>query len=115
MASVASTWPILPGKLAAWRRLAAEMQGARREEYAASAQRLGATACRLYYQQTPQADLAVVYFEGADIGRFFQGMATSQDPYDVWFREQMLDIHGWDVTQPLPGPLPALVFEWQGR
>ena len=65
------------------------------------------------YQQTPQDDFAVVYLEAADLGRMFQGMATSQDPYDVWFRQQMLDIHGWDVTRPLPGPLPELVFEWQ--
>jgi hypothetical protein len=114
MASIATAWPILPGKLETWRRFCAELQGARREEYAASSRRLGATTCRIYYQQTPQDDLAVVYLEAADLGRMFQGMATSQDPYDVWFRQQMLDIHGWDVTQPLPGPLPELVFERQG-
>ncbi|MDQ6694316.1 MAG: hypothetical protein M3014_07820, partial [Chloroflexota bacterium] len=113
MESIASVWPILPGKLDAWRRFADEMQGARREEYDASSRRLGTTICRMYHQQTPQGDLAVVYLEAADMGRLFQGMATSQDPYDVWFREQVMDIHGWDVTQPMPGPLPEMVFEWQ--
>ena len=115
MASIAIAWPVLPGTLEAWRQLCAALQGARREEYAASSRRMGTIACRLYYQQTPDADLVISYLEAADLGRLFADMATSQEPHDVWFRAQMLDIHGWDMTQPPAGPLPELVFEWQDR
>ena len=115
MASIAIAWPVLPGKLKTWRQLCAALQGERREEYAASSRRLGTITCRLFYQQTPDADLVISYLEAADLGRLFAGMATSQDPYDVWFRAQMLDIHGWDMTQPPAGPLPELVLEWQDR
>jgi len=114
MASITIAAPILPGKLETWQHFCAELQGPRREEYAASSRRLGVTACRLYYQQTPHADLVIAYLAADDLAPMFQGMATSQDPYDVWFREQMVDIHGWDVTQPPPGPQPELRFEWQG-
>lgn len=115
MASIAIAWPVLPGKLEAWRQLCAVLQGARREEYAASARRQGSSTCRLYYQQTPDADLVISYLEAADLGHMFGVMATSQDPYDVWFRAQMLEIHGWDVTRPPAGPLPELVLDWQDR
>ena len=53
MASIATSWPILPGKLETWRRFCAELQGARREEYAASSRRLGVTTCRIYVPADP--------------------------------------------------------------
>ncbi len=112
---IASATPILPGKLEAWRRFAQDMQGARREEHQASRRRLGITTERAYYQPTPQGDLAIVYLEADDLGRVFQGLATSQDPFDVWFKQQVLDIHGVDYNQPLPGPLPEQVLDWEAR
>lgn len=115
MASIASATPILPGRLEAWRRFAQDMQGAWREEHQASRRHLGITTERAYYQQTAQGDPAIVYLEADDIGRVFQGMATSQEPFDVWFREQVLEIHGWDLTQPAPEPPPEVVLDWQAR
>jgi len=113
MASIASAIPILPGKLEAWRQFVAEMHGPRRMEHAASRRRLGITTERAYLQQTPQGEFAVVFFEAPDVGQMMQGFATSQEPFDIWFREQVLDVHGWDMTQPPPGPLPELVIDWQ--
>ena len=37
-------------------------------------------------------------------------MATSQHPFDVWFRQVLLDTTGTDLTQP--GPPPEQVLEW---
>ena len=111
MASIAMVLPILPGKLEAWRRFCAEFQGARREEYVASRRRMAVTTERADYQQTPQGDLAVVYFEATDIGQVLEAFGSSQEPFDVWFREQVVDVHGVDLSQPLPGPLPELVVD----
>ncbi len=82
-------------------------------EHAASRRRLGITTERAYLQQTPQGEFAVVYIEALDIGQVMQSFSTSQEPFDIWFREQVLDVHGWDMTQPPPGPLPELVIDWQ--
>jgi len=40
-------------------------------------------------------------------------MGMSQEPYFVWFREQVKDIHGVDFSQPLPGPLPEAFMDWR--
>ena len=49
----------------------------------------GITREAAFLQQTPQGDMVVVYFEAQDIPHVFEGYASSQEPYDVWFREQI--------------------------
>ena len=115
MASFASAFPILPGKTEQWKHFCQQMVGPRRSEYAASNQRLGITRAVIALQQTPQGDMAVVYLEAQDIPRVFEGYRSTQEPYDVWFREQIKDIHGVDFSQPLPGPLPQVVLEWPAK
>ena len=41
-------------------------------------------------------------------------MGASTDAFDVWFREKVKEMHGLDMTQPPPGPPPALVHEFDG-
>lgn len=113
MASVATTFPILPGKTEQWQHFCQEMAGPRHSEYEASRKRLGLTREVAYLQHTPQGDLAVVYAEAQDIPTVFAGFATSQEPFDVWFREQALEIHGVDLSQPPAGPLPEAIVDWR--
>jgi Family of unknown function (DUF6176) len=115
MASLASAFPILPGKTAAWKQFAQELIGARRQEFEASRRRLGTTTERAYLQSTPQGDMAIVYIEADDIARVFQGLGSSQDSFDVWFREQVQAIHGLDLSKPPAGPLPEIAVDWQAR
>jgi hypothetical protein len=56
-----------------------------------------------------------VTYEAQDIPRVFASLASSQEPYDVWFREQVKDIHGVDFSQGLPGPLPEVFIDWQAK
>lgn len=114
MPSLASAFPILPGKLDAWREFTTQLR-ARSAEHAASRRRLGMTVERAYYQPTPHGDMAIVYLEADDIGQALQGLGGSQDPFDVWFREQVQDIHGVDLGAPPAGPLPEMTFDWQAR
>ncbi len=113
MASLGSAFPILPGKTEQWKQFCQEMIGPRRSEYEASRKRLGMTREVAYLQQTPQGDLAVVYIEAQDIQRVFEGFATSQAPFDVWFVQQVKEIHGVDFTQPPAGPLPEAIVDWR--
>jgi hypothetical protein len=112
MTAVAFASPILPGKLEAWRRFNQETVGAWAEAHEASNNRLGITQERAWLQQTPEGNLAIIYLEVEDPERLFSGLATSSDPYDVWFRQQVLEIHGLDLAQPDDGPMPELAYEW---
>ncbi len=113
MASLGSVFPILPGKTEQWKHFCQEMVGPRRSEYEASRKRLGISREVAYLQQTPQGNLVVVYSEAQDIPRVFEEFGRSQEPFDVWFREQVKDIHGVDFSQPLPGPLPVAIVDWR--
>jgi Family of unknown function (DUF6176) len=115
MASLASAFPILPGKTEQWKHFSQEMVGPRHSEYEASRKRLGISREAAYLQQTPQGDMAVVYFEVQDIASVFEGFGRSQEPFDVWFREQVKEIHGLDFSAPLPGPLPEAIVDWRAK
>ncbi len=113
MASLAMALPLLSGKTEAWKRWVQEMAGARLSEFQASRKRLGITREASFLQQTPQGDMAILYIETEDIARALQGLATSQNPFDVLFRQKTQELFGFDLTQPPPGPLPETVFDWR--
>lgn len=113
MPSLSFAAPILPGKTQDWFAFDQQLAEARHQEYLESRRRLGIVHEAAFYQPTPQGDMVIVYLEVQDPGRAFQGLATSQEPFDVWFRDMTLQLHGLDLTQPLPGPLPLPAFEWR--
>jgi hypothetical protein len=41
-----------------------------------------------------------------------QGMGSSTDSFDEWFRARVLDIHGFDLANP-PGPPPEQVLDYR--
>jgi hypothetical protein len=110
MPNMAMALPCLPGGAERLRRLAEECHGPRRREFDEFHERLGLSAERWYLQQTPQGELFLLYLEGDPAGAMAK-LASSDHPFDVWFREQAKGIHGVDFTQPLPGPPPQTVFE----
>src|SRR5258706_9517939 len=96
---MAVAFPVKPGKAQGWRDRGREFRGARRNEYLAFRRRWGLTVNRLYFQHTPQGDLAVFYLEGHDLQRAFQYLRTAQDPCAAWLRQHTLDLfEGFDLT-----------------
>jgi len=113
MAIFASAVPILPGKAEEWKQFAKELQGSRRVEYEASRRRVGLTKEVAALQRTPMGDFAVIYGETVgDAEEANRKLATSTDPFDVWFRQKVLELHGLDLTQPPPEPQPEVCHEW---
>jgi hypothetical protein len=111
MQSVAFAAPILPGKTEIDR---AAMQscadGERKEAHHASRERRGITRESVWIQQTPGGDVAVVYLEAADIQAAMAGMGESPDPFDSWFREHILEVHGIDLANGFPPPEQVIDF-----
>jgi hypothetical protein len=58
------------------------------------------------------APIELLFIEATDPARFFEGLATSQEPFDVDFRAFVRDVYGLDLTQPMAAPLPEQVLDW---
>ncbi|MFZ0180992.1 MAG: hypothetical protein WAL84_14145 [Candidatus Dormiibacterota bacterium] len=111
MQSVAFAAPMLPGMTETDRAaMASCAHGERQADFEASRRRHGITREAVWIQQTPAGDVAVVYLEADDLQAAFQGLGSSQEPFDVWFRENVRDVHGIDLAQAMPPPDQTLDY-----
>lgn len=110
MKETAMVLPVLPGKREALFEFARALMHERKPEYERS--QVTVRKESWFLQPTPQGDLCLVHFESEDPDAVFAGLAESQDPFDVWFRAQVLDTTGVDLTQP-PDILPLRFFHWE--
>jgi hypothetical protein len=111
MAVFLGAFPVLQGKDDEARKFAQETLD-RRDAFDASQERLGVTKEEWALQQTPMGSLVVVRFEADDVEGAFEGLAQSSEPIDVWFRERVLEITGVDLSAPMEGPPPEIIFDW---
>jgi hypothetical protein len=111
MAVFMGAFPVLPGKEDEARRFAQETLE-RREEFDRSQERLRTTRDEWSLQQTPMGSLLIVRFEADDVGQAFAGLAQSTDPFDVWFRQRVLDTTGVDLIRPMESPPPEIILDW---
>ena len=96
--------PIMQGKEDLYRQTWDELEGARRDEYAAALTDAGITRQTIWHQQTPDGrTLAIVYIEITD-PEAPQRFVSSDADISRWFVERMQEIYGRDVSQP---PLPV--------
>src|ERR1041385_1891300 len=111
MASAAIAFPILPGKTDPARRFAAEVKS-RSDEFTRSVSGRGLTREDWYIQSAPQGDMVIVVMEGENPQATLHSWAASNDPFDVWFKNQAGEISGIDFNQPIPC-LPEHAFAWR--
>jgi len=102
-------FPVLPGKKDALIAFANAISGERKAEYLASQTTVNRESW--FLQAVPGGHVCVLHFEADDIGAVFAGLAGSQEPFDVWFRAQVLDTTGVDLANP-GGGLPDRIFHW---
>ena len=111
MPTVAFAAPILPGKTDGDRAaMAACQSGERKQAHEQSRRRAGITREAVWIQPTPMGDLAVVLLEADDLEKAFATLATSDDPFDVWFRDQVRETHGISLEDGMPLPEQVLDF-----
>ena len=107
---VAMAIPILPGKTGDWKKFVAELNGNRFQDFVASRKRLKVRE-RTFLQQTPAGDFVLVTLEGDNPQAAFADFSTGTDDFTKWFLSNVKTIHGMDLTQPPPGPMPELVID----
>jgi hypothetical protein len=112
MALFAIAIPILPGKTEQLRRFTDELRGKWARDFSASRRKLGVHE-RAFLQSTPHGDMIVVTLEGDDPAGAFVRFGAGDDAFTKWFVQQVKELHGVDLTEPLPGRLPELLLDSQ--
>ena len=120
MTGIVLTFPILNGKVEAWRRFCQELSGSRRHPYEASRQRLGITFERLALVENAYGATSVTTLEASDVDWALGQIIASEIPFDVWYRERLQMLHGINLAgyelfaQPTPiQDNQELLFEWK--
>ena len=119
MSGIVLTFPIKSGKVEAWRRFCQEMSGSRLQMHETSRRQLGITRERLALVETAFGSAAVMTIEAADIGRVLGQIISSALPFDIWYREQVQELHGVNLAgyeqflrPPQLAADPKVHFEW---
>ena len=99
--------PIVNGKTADARTFLQQLDTTRHAEFDRSEQQIGITK-ELWYLATLQSgDHLIGYMEAADFKRALASFVASRDPFDLWFKEQMLAVTGLDLNNPPADMAPA--------
>ena len=65
-----------------------------------------------FLQETPMGATMIVMYEfegdGSKLGRRF-----TDSEYDKWWVKHVQDVHGMDMTKPVPPPKTTLVHDWK--
>ncbi|HEX8994809.1 MAG TPA: hypothetical protein VF812_02130 [Ktedonobacterales bacterium] len=104
MATLLVTLPIKAGQADAARAFAAECVGRRFADYDASERRIGIPMENWYLQRVGGSEYFVIVLDGPDLNASLGAFIGSHDPFDLWFKERMLEISGVDLNA---GPPPA--------
>ena len=95
--------PLTPGETERARAFVADAY--RRDEFTASRRRLNVSVELLTHHSTPQGDIVGIYIEGGDPAKSNAGFAASQDPFDLWFKEELTKVFPptVDWSKPVEG------------
>ena len=111
MQAIGFVIPLLPGKTEADRAaLIACWRGERKAAYEDSRRRAGVTREAAWIQTGPSGDLALIYLEADDLATAMEVIATSDEPFDRWFRVHVRDVHGVALEDGFPPPEQVLDF-----
>jgi ribosomal protein L16 Arg81 hydroxylase len=105
--------PVLSGKTEDARAFFQELEQSRKQEFAASEQRINITKELWFLQQTPQGDLLVAYIESPNAANALQQFSQSQEMFDQWFKRRLAEVTGVDLNNPPPWPLSEQVSNYE--
>lgn len=122
ISGIVLTFPILPGKVEAWRRFCQELAGSRKKQYEASRQRLGVSHESMALMETSFGAMAVTTLEAPDAPRALSALIVSDHSFDIWYRARLNELHGVNlvgmeqISQPSPATRNLEVhFEWESN
>jgi hypothetical protein len=102
--------PIVAGKMDTWKHWANDLQNSRAEEFEEFNARYGLTRHSAWLAETPTGQMVAVLHEGPGAENFMSKLATSDNEFDVWFKQRVKEFHNIDLSEPLPGSPPQLLI-----
>ncbi len=114
MATFNAVFALPADKLDAARSFAAELNGPRRQHLEDLERRCGVEQELWTIQEMPDGGHAILVFFDGDIDKTFTELATADDEFSTWYRTQVLDIGGPDLTSD-DQPASEVIFEWSAR
>jgi hypothetical protein len=96
MALTSLVAPIAENRLDEWDAFTAEMLGPRRAEYEESRRRLHIKKERVLVQRDPDGPKIIyaITTQRNRIAEIYPGLAASQEPFDVWYKERIKSLLG---------------------
>jgi hypothetical protein len=104
--------PVQPGKMQALKEFVQTITESRWAEYEEAQKRYRVQKAIWCLQSSPHGDQFLAYNEGEDLARLFSEFAVSTNHFDVWFRQNLLEITGVDLSKFEPSRLPALLLKY---
>jgi hypothetical protein len=112
MQSICLAVPIIAGKSDSVRAMFKTVREERMKDYDRAQKNAGIEKEQDFLQVTPMGDMLLLSIESKDIQKTFVAIASSKDPFDLWFKEEMKKNTGVDFSQPMQGPLPEMLISY---
>ena len=64
----------------------------------------------MWIQSGPTGDMVVVYMEADDLEAALKTVASSEEPFDRWFRDHVREVHGIALEDGFAPPEQILDF-----
>ena len=112
MVEFAITLPVVRGKQDSLKYLSGLLSDRKRKEFQVSRQRLGINREIWFFESSMRGDTLIIYQEGEGAQKSFVAWVESQDPFDVWLKDQMKEITGIDFAPPAPESTPSPLLKY---
>jgi hypothetical protein len=111
MPAIGFVLPLLPDKTDIDRAaMESCWHGERRAAHEDARRRAGITREAVWIQSGPAGNVVVVYMEADDLEAAFKTVASSEEPFDRWFRDHVREVHGIALEDGVAPPEQILDF-----
>jgi hypothetical protein len=107
-------FPVIQGKEETMRFIE-ELTQRRKSDAEAFYQRLGVSRETVFWQDTSHGPLIIVSTEVADLTETPKAFAMAEEPFESWFKQEILRLSGVDLNQTPLGPPSEKIFEWVAK
>ena len=115
MAMYAFAVRILPGKTETLKKYMQEIKSSRWDDFIRLRQNMGVHGAQFWLQHTPNGDIGVVWLNVDNPVKFYEILMTSNDPFDMWFREKIImECQGVTPDTPMPNQ-NELILDFTGQ
>ncbi len=114
MAAMSILIPVPKGKAEDFRKFAKESMTDRHHHHRASRQKHGYSREKAWLHKTPHGEFVIIYLEAEDMQQATEAFVKSQDPHDVWLKENFMNHLGRDITKGVPpGEEGEVLFDYE--